>query len=81
MNYDCMTADELALWRAGSIAAGKRTGSVAKRPCTDCPLSFRLQAYLRGTCRLPAPVVHKLTDERRAYNREWMRMARARGVE
>lgn len=77
MTYDCMTEEELALWRAGAEQVARQTGYVTKKPCTDCPLAFRLQEYEAGRCSLPYPRTWEQTDERRAYNREWMRRARA----
>lgn len=80
MTYDCMTPDELTLWREGSALV--RDGG--SRPCVDCPLSFRLQEYEAGRCCQPRPVrrrgevPYEQTPARLAYKREWMRSFRAR---
>ena len=78
MTYDCMTPDELALWRKGAEQLAKRTGYTTNKPCVDCPLSFRAEEHAAGRCRLPAPVSHSVAEARRAYMREWMSLARAR---
>lgn len=78
MTFDCMTDEELTLWREGADTARRLTGSGPSKPCTDCPLAFRVSEYLAGRCCLPAPVIHARTSARRSYNREWMRLYRAR---
>lgn len=76
MTYDCMTPDELALWLEGAELVRRSYPEAAKKPCADCPLSFRLAEYAAGRCRLPAPVDHAVAEARRAYKREWMRRRR-----
>ena len=48
--YDCMTPEELALWRdnQGSYVQ-------SSSPCRDCPLWFELDARARGTCSRATP--------------------------
>ena len=77
MTYDCMTPDELAGWRESAAIAAKHIGYVVQKPCSDCPLSFRLEEYRAGRCCLPEPATWAVAEERRAYNREWMRRKRA----
>jgi len=81
MTYDCMTPDELALWREGAAMVARQTGYETKKPCADCPLSFRLEEYRAGRCCLPMPVDLPRAEARRRYKREWMRLRRARGVQ
>ena len=75
MTYDCMTPDELTLWREGSALVARTGGFHVAKPCADCPLAFRLQEYAAGRCRLPKP---SATPESREYKREWMRRYRER---
>lgn len=56
MTYDCMTPDELTLWREGS-ALVRNGGS---RPCVDCPAWFMSQAAADGCCRLARPKPSKV---------------------
>jgi hypothetical protein len=46
MTYDCMTPDELALWRASS----EGVNVTAKVPCIDCPAWFEAVAREQGCC-------------------------------
>lgn len=78
MTYDCMTPDELTLWEEGAVIVARQTGHLTRKPCTDCPLAFRLEEYAAGRCCLPKPQRRKDPDARRAYNAEWMRAYRAR---
>ena len=52
--YDCMTAAELAEWRAAALQASKRFGYIVTIPCTDCPAYFRLAELAAGRCNRPA---------------------------
>jgi len=45
-DYDCMTPDELALWRASSEGVNVQ----AKVPCIDCPAWFEAVAREQGCC-------------------------------
>ncbi len=76
--YDCMTPEELALWR-------DKQGSYvrAASPCTDCPASFMHEAMSRGVCRRDrhrwsAALAPVLDGDRREYKRGWMAAYRAR---
>ena len=44
MIYDCMTDEELALWRRQS------TYAPAVSPCLDCPIEFHLVEKAAGRC-------------------------------
>ena len=76
MTYDCMTSEELALWREGAATVRTRGGYHASKPCADCPLAFRLEEYAAGRCCLPEPQPWHVAEARRAYKREWMRNRR-----
>lgn len=79
MTYDCMSPDELALWREGAAELARRHhGYTATKPCVDCPLTFRAAEYAAGRCCLPEPVSWEVAEARRAYKREWMAMRRQR---
>lgn len=84
MTFDCMTPEELALWRENQNARNR-----GERPCIDCPAWFAAAALALGRCNgrpvqngrprsepkvveVPLPVLL-----RREYNREWMRRYRA----
>ncbi len=43
-SYDCMTPEELALWRQESAWYKTQT------PCVDCPMWFHLQEKAAGRC-------------------------------
>lgn len=86
-SYDCMTPDELALWRTARPRAGGRT------PCVDCPLWFARQMRAKGCCngkpgrpRLPAVSVDRhgrgypyaTEEERSAARRLTWRLSKKR---
>jgi len=88
VTYDCMTPEELALWRM------KLTYAPALSPCIDCPLSFHLAEKAAGRChrdgpyrlpvsrrprgtRGPAPV-YVTEAERRAARRDTWRASKRR---
>ncbi len=76
-SYDCMTPEELALWRDNQGSYVR-----AASPCTDCPASFMREALSRGLCRRDrhrwsADLSPILDGDRRVYKREWMRTYRA----
>jgi IS5 family transposase len=79
MTFDCMSEAELELWKQAAVTVSKQTGYLVKEPCTDCPASFRLDEIAAGRCDR-VPLSEKSSDAR-AYNREWMRRARARARE
>lgn len=74
--YECMTAEELALWLQTAELLG------ATRPCIDCPAPFRRRAIEQGSCRF-TPRPRRVLDQSpravrsREYHRDWMRRFRA----
>ena len=78
MTYDCMSDDELTLWREGAAMVARQTGYETQKPCADCPLAFRLEEYRAGRCCQPRPGTY--SEDQRAYKRAWMRRYRARSA-
>lgn len=87
--YDCMTPAELALWMEQANLYRKRMGEGTHRPCTDCPLAFRLVEIEAGRCckapsiRQPSRTMtaEERRESHRRRNREWMRSHRRRQAE
>lgn len=76
MTYDCMSPDELTLWRDSRYAP-------ATAPCVDCPMWFHLQEKAAGRCdRRPTPngggqpVSEARREQLRAASRAYRRRQR-----
>lgn len=69
--YDCMTPDELALWRESAVRGGGQT------PCVDCPAAFRRAESEAGRCRLSPLRVFNGRGRRYATDAERLEARRA----
>ena len=82
MTYDCMSDDELTLWRE----AASRVQGGGRRPCVDCPMAYHLEQKALGLCD-SRPIVGSggvrsfSPSEAVLRRREARRLYRARNLE
>ena len=75
VSFDCMSEDELTLWRSSAY------GSLdARVPCIDCPAWFEALAKAQGCCQRVGPGRPRLADDdpKRARLRQQWREASVR---